>query len=418
MTTETRDIPRRPRVIASRAPTDLSVDSWTIAQTRSALRMHLDGDFSRSALLADALRGDERISADLRTRVMAVTGLPFRIDPSPAGDQRRAKAIAAELAAGWQRICPSSVARSLLRGAAFMSVAYGPIRWAAEGGRWWPTVEPWHLQHLTLDRSRNTWRTQTTMGLEDVVPGDGSWLAYQPEGERAWIDCAVRGLAIPYHLRTFARRDWGRFNEKHGLPITGAVVPEEADQDDKDDFFRDLRNLGSEGIVLLPRDREDRGFKLEMIEPKNVASWKSFEATLYHCDVSIAVALLGQAATAQEGGSFAKAVALAAYRQDLVEADAASLAQALRTQVLRPWAAFNFGDADLAPVVVWDPTPPEDAAKLATTLQTAGVALAPWQAAAAAAGFDVDFESLAQRFGVPIRRRVEPAPTTDPAPQD
>ena len=99
MTTETRDIPRRPRVIGSRAPTDLTADTWTIPQTRRALKLHLDGDFSRSALLADAMRGDERISADLRTRVMAVTGLPFRVDPSPAGDQRRAKMIAAELAA-------------------------------------------------------------------------------------------------------------------------------------------------------------------------------------------------------------------------------------------------------------------------------------------------------------------------------
>lgn len=405
MTTETRDIPRRPRVIASRAPTDLTVDSWTIVQTRSALRQHLDGDFSRSALLADAMRADERISADLRTRVMAVTGLPFRIDPSPAGDQRRAKAIAAELSAAWSTICPSATARTLLRGAAFMGVTFGPVRWEASGGRWWPRVEPWHAQHLRLDATRDTWQAQTTTGLEDVVPGDGSWIVYQPEGQRAWIDCAVRGLAIPYHLRTFARRDWGRFSEKHGLPITGAVVPEEADVEDKDDFFRDLRTLGSEGIVLLPRDREDRGFKLEMIEPKNVGSWKAFEAALYHCDVSIAVALLGQAATAQEGGSYAKAQALAAYRQDLLEAEAVALAEMLREQVLRPWARFNFGDAELAPVLVWDATPPEDAGQLATTLSTAGTALATWQSAAAAQGYDLDFEAIAQRFGVPIRRR-------------
>lgn len=406
MTTETRDIPRRPRVIASRAPTDLSVDSWTIAQTRSALRQHLDGDFSRSALLADAMRADERISADLRTRVMAVTGLPFRIDPSPAGDQRRAKMIAAELAAGWSRICPSATVRTLLRWAALSSVAFGPVEWTSDGGRWWPSVQPWHLQHLRLDATRDTWQAQTTTGIVDVVPGDGTWLVYQPEGARGWIDCAVRGLAIPYHMRSFARRDWGRFNEKHGLPITGAVVPEEADANDKDDFFRDLRTLGSEGVVLLPKDREGRGFDLTMIEPKNVSAWKAFEAALYHCDVSIAVQLLGQAATAQEGGSYAKAVALAAYRQDLLEAEAASLAEVLRTQVLRPWALWNFGDADLAPILVWDATPPEDAGQLATTLQTAGNALASWQSAAAAQGFDLDFEALAQRFGVPIRRRV------------
>jgi len=410
MTTETRDIPRRPRVIGSRAPTDLTADTWTIPQTRRALKLHLDGDFSRSALLADAMRGDERISADLRTRVMAVTGLPFRVDPSPAGDQRRAKMIAAELAAGWSRICPAATSRALLRSAAFMGLGYGPVRWEADGGRWWPRIEPWHMQHLRLDITRETWTTQTTLGLEDVIPGDGSWLVYAPEGDRSWIDCAVRGLALPYHLRKDSRRDWGRFNEKHGLPITGAVVPEEADQEDKDDYFSDLRNLGNEGVVLLPKDRDGRGFGLEMIEPKNVQSWKALEAALYHCDVSIAVAMLGQASNAQEGGSYAKATALAAYRQDLLEAEAAALAEALRVQVLRPWALWNFGDAELAPLLVWDATPPEDAAKLATTLQTAGTAIAPWQAAAAAAGYDLDFEALAQRFGVPLRRRPTSAP--------
>lgn len=415
MTDATPNIPRRPRTLGARALYDLTVSEWTLAQTRSALRQHLDGDFSRSALLADAMRGDERIASDLRTRCMAVTGLPFRIDPAPNGDGRRAKAIAAELAAAWPSICPASTVRSLLRWAIFCGLSYGPVRWTATGGRWWPTIEPWHLQHARHNPNTLLVETQTTTGLESVVPGDGTWLLYAPEGERSWVECAVRGLAIPYHLRRDSRRDWGRFNEKHGLPITGAVVPEEADADDKSDFFSDLRKLGSEGVVLLPKDREGRGFDLTMIEPKNVQSWKAFEGALYHCDISIAVALLGQASNAQEGGSYAKATALALIRQDLLEADAASLAETLREQVLRPWAVFNFGDAELAPVLVWDATPPEDASKLATTLQTAGTALAPWQQQAEARGFDVDFEAIAQRFGVPLKRRTGPAPVT---PQD
>lgn len=410
---DTPDIPRRPRLLGARSITDLSVSEWTIGATRAALRQHLDGDFHRSALLADAMRGDERIASDLRTRCMALTGLPFRIDPAPNGDGRRAKAVAAELAAVWSHICPASTARSLLRWAVFCGLSYAPVRWTSTGGRWWPTIEPWHLQHARYNAVTEHIEAQSTTGIETVTPGDGTWLLYEPEGPRSWVECAVRGLAIPYHLRKDSRKDWGRFNEKHGLPITGAVVPEEADKDDKDDFFADLRKLGSEGIVMLPKDREGRGFDLAMIEPKNVQGWKAFEGALYHCDVSIAVALLGQASNAQEGGSFAKATALDLIRQDLLEADAASLAETIRNQVLRPWAMFNFGDPDLAPVPVWDATPPEDATQAATTLATAGSALTSWQSAAAAQGFDVDMEALAQRFGVPLKRR-EPAPTTPP----
>jgi hypothetical protein len=144
------------------------------------------------------------------------------------------------------------------------------------------------------------------------------------------MDASIRGLAIPYLLRGLSRRDWARFCEKHGLPITGAIVPEEADTDDKDNFFDDLRQLAGEGIVMLPRDRDGKGFGLEMIEPKNVQAWQGFEHVLLHCDVSIAVELLGQASNAQEGGSYAKAVALGTIRQDLLEADASSIAETIR----------------------------------------------------------------------------------------
>lgn len=415
MPTTTEDIPRRPRVIGARSQADLTVSEWTLAQTRAALRQHLDGDFHRSALLADAMRGDERIAGDLRTRVMAVTGLPFRLDPSPTGDQRRARAVAAELAARWSSICPASVVRDLLRWAVFCGQGFGPIRWTSDGGRWWPRIEPWHVQHLRHDDVSDTWVAQTDAGPADVVPGDGAWLVYSPEGARGWVECAVRGLAIPYHLRRDTRRDWGRFGEKHGLPITGAVVPDTASQDDKDAYFADLRRLGSEGVVVFPRDRDGKGFGLEMIEPKNATAWQAFEKAIYHCDVSIAVALLGQASHAQEGGSYAKATALGAIRQDLLEADAASLAETIHTQVLRPWARFNYGDADLAPVPCWDATPPEDASAAATTIQTAGNALAQWQSAAASQGFTVDLEAFAERFKVPLKRLVVDPP---PIPQD
>lgn len=417
--TRDEDIPRRPRVISGRALADVQVSTWTVSQVRTALRLHVDGDFHRSALLADAARGDDRIKSDLRTRVYAVTGLPFRLDPSPTGDQRRAKAVRDELAAAWPKIMPPSLVRQILRWGVLQGVGYGLMDWTAASGRWWPSIEVWHPQHLRWHDSRRVLEASSTAGTLDVVPGDGAWLAFQPEGDRGWMDASIRGLAVPYLLRGLSRRDWARWCEKHGLPITGAIVPEEADTDDKDDFFDDLRQLAGEGIVMLPRDRDGKGFGIEMIEPKNFTAWQGFEHVIKHCDVSIAVELLGQASNAQEGGSYAKAVALNTIRQDILEADAVSIAQTLREQILRPWAHFNFGDADLAPLPVWDATPPEDATALATTWQTAGDALAKLQQSAAAQGMEVDLEAFAARFGIPLRRATAPlpAPTAPPPAQ-
>lgn len=406
------DIPRRPRVVSGRALSDVHVTTWTVGQVRTALRLHVDGDFHRSALLADAARGDDRIKSDLRTRVYAVTGLPFRLDPSPTGDQRRARAVRDELAAEWPRICPPSLVRQILRWGILQGVGYGAVPWESSGGRWWPRPTVWHPQHLRHHEHREALEAQTTEGLVDVVPGDGAWLCYQPEGDRGWMDASIRGLAIPYLLRSLSRRDWARFSEKHGLPITGAVVPESADTDDKDNFFDDLRQLAGEGIVMLPRDREGRGFGIEMIEPGNAAAWQGFERILQHCDVSVAVELLGQASNATDGGSYAKAVALGTIRQDILEADAAAIAATLHADLLRPWARFNFGDPDLAPLPVWDATPPEDTAALATTWQTAGNALGALQAAAQARGMDIDLDAFAARFGIPLVRRAAPPPPT------
>lgn len=409
------DIPRRPRVVAGRAVADLNVATWTVGAVRSALRLHVTGDFTRSGQLCDALRGDDRIKSDLRTRAYALTGLPFRLDPSPTGDQRRAKAVRDELAAAWPRLFPAALIRTILRWGILEGVAYGLTDWSSSGGRWWPTVDIWHPQHLRYHDQRRVLEAQSTAGLLEVIPGDGTWLRYEPEGELGWMDASVRGLAIPYLLRGLSRRDWARFGEKHGLPITGAVVPEDADAEDKDGFFDDLRQLASEGIVMLPRDREGKGFSIEMIEPKNFTAWQGFEHVLGHCDVSIAVELLGQASNADQGGSFAKATALAFIRQDILEADAASVAETIHADILRPWAAFNFGDPDLAPLPVWDATPPEDASKLATTLSTAGTAIAGWQAAAATQGLEVDVEALAEKLGMPLRKLTAkpPAPPQD-----
>jgi len=393
-------------------------DRWTVGKVRAALSSHITGFFADSARLVDAMLADDRVNADTRTRVFAVTGLPFRIEPAKTGDQRRAKSIAADLETLWPHIAPQAVLHDLIRWSVLFGFSLASTSWETSARQWVPRLTFWHPQHATwLDYDR-TLRVQTMAGESIIAPGAGTWVLHAPDGARPWMEGAVRGLAIQWLARQYAMRDQSRDSEKYGLHILGAVVPQEADKTEKESFFNDLRRLGSEGLVMLPRDREDRGFDVKYLDPGTPA-WEGFERLIARCERSIATRILGQSNTASsDGGSYAKAVALDAIRQDLLESDARSLAQTLYAQVLRPWAQYNFGDADLAPRPVWDATPPADTSSLATTHKTAGEAIASWSTAAAAVGLAVDVEAMAQTYGVPLRRApTPPAPVAPPAPE-
>lgn len=416
-------VPLAPRVerrpaSAPQSWADVVDDRWTVGKVRAALTAHITGQFSDSARLVDAMLADDRVNADTRTRVFAVTGLPFRLEPAKIGDQRRAKSIAAALEVLWPYIAPQAVLHDLIRWSVLFGFSLASTSWETSARQWVPRLTFWHPQHVTWQDFDRTLRAQTTTGEALIAPGAGTWVLHAPDGARPWMEAAVRGLAIQWLARQYAMRDQSRDSEKYGLHVMGAVVPQEADKGEKESFFNDLRRLGSEGLVMLPRDREDRGFDVKYLDPGTPA-WEGFERLIARCERSIATRILGQNNTASaDGGSYAKAVALDAIRQDLLESDARSLAQTLYAQVLRPWAQYNYGDADLAPRPVWDATPPADTSSLATTHKTAGEAIASWSTAAASAGLVVDVEAMAQTYGVPLRRApAPPAPVAAPAPE-
>src|SRR6185312_1603999 len=93
--------------------------------------------------------------------------------------------------------------------------------------------------------------------------------------------------------------------------------------------------------------------------------------------------------------------------QAILEADARALAKTLYVQVLRPFAAITFGDAELAPQVLWNVSPPEDHKTNAATLQSFGQALNFLRTA----GYKLkDPVALARRYGIKLGEieHVEP----------
>ena len=130
------------------------------------------------------------------------------------------------------------------------------------------------------------------------------------------------------------------------------------------------------------------------------------------CEQSITITILGQNLTTQAAeGSFAAARVHGDVKQTILEHDEATLSALVYEQIARPWALYNFGDADLAPRTHWDIRPTED--------QTARVAVLNQFALACqaltSAGVRFDPGALAKEFHLPFDSQFAGVPKPERA---
>jgi phage gp29-like protein len=406
-------MPRPAAALARRYTTVPQLSEWTPSRVRAALREHERGDFRSSSLLAEAMERNPRIMGALQTRTLGLQGLPFCVEPAEA-DKRRAARVARDLESAWWKIAPEDVLCELHRWAVLLGVAFAEVVWETRDGRWVPMLHVVHPYHVRWDDLQECFVAQTDSGEVPITPGDG-WFVLSYSRTRSWMRGVVRCLGMDDTLRTYAVRDWARWCEKHGLPITGLVVPSQSLDAEKSTAETNLAALGNESTILLPQDAEGRGYDAKYIEPKTV-SWEGFKSQIERISGDIAVAINGQVGTTDTkgGGSFAAAKVHERVRADYLEADAGLFGTATHEQLNAPWALYNYGSADLAPWCFWDATPPEDAKQTAETLKTAGEALSLWDATLAAHGECVDAVAFAAKLGLPTKPLEPAAPAPVP----
>ena len=364
------------------------------------------GTFLNASVLCDAMGRDDRITATLSARVNGLLALPLEFKPGV--DSAKGQKVAEDLEDSWERIFPDGELAQLLKWGRLVGAAPGEITWSTvnapnggSGKRWLPRLKVWHPQFLQW---RWDWRDYSLVtmseGVVQLEVGQAHWALYTPSGRYpAWQSGIVRALAIPFLIRWWAYRDWARYSEKHGLPIFKAQVPKGADDDIKRLFFNSLSALGSENTVKLETGDPAQGiFNIELLEPV-ANTWAGFQGLIEQCNSSIAILLLGQNLTTEvQGGSRAAATVHERVRSDFIQADSRTLATFIREQILKPWAAFNYGDAELAPHPVWEVDPPEDTQKTAQTLLALGQAFGAMKDA----GAPLDVRAVLEQLAIPM----------------
>jgi phage gp29-like protein len=374
----------------------------------AALRDLEAGYFQSAAQLCDTILRDDRIMGCLTTRLNGLLGLPFKVKPAYE-DDAQAQAIADEIDQNWDTLFPNELLAEIKRWGILVGAAPVEVVWETRDEdplktsyRWWPRLKCWHPQFMFWDPWARAYHIlQADGNYLTIEPGTGVWAMYTPHGyERAWLFGLIRCLGQHWLRRAWGYRDFSRKSEINGQAIRLAIVPAQADKEAKNRFFTAVANLGAETTLRVDQDSASDGpkYDLKLIEAQT-SGHDIFVKLLEKTETNIAIALLGQnLSTEVQGGSYAAATAHEQIRADFKRFDALSMAEFLREQVLKPWAAFNYNDPQLAPFIEWQTDPPEDAKNVADATKAMAEAVTQFVNASA----PVDLRALLEEAGVPV----------------
>lgn len=379
---------------------------WTPLHLRNALRItDSAGDLRYIAELCDQLLGDDRVSAAFLTRIGGLLGSDLTFERASFGNGRKRNRALKAIEAGedWWEIFPEDEFGRLMMWGLLAGVGFAKLHWENDpehGNRLLPRIEVWHPRWFRWDHKTKSWWVWTAeQKWVQIAAGDGEWIIYTPFGKsRPWAFGLWRGLSALWLLKLYALRDWGRYSETHGIPAwVTSGEPNDKKRQQLAELFGDLARNPS---VALPP-----GVTAELIEAK-ADTWETFHSQIQLANNGYAVAVVGgnlnlEVDKNQQTGATAQTM----VRIDFKRRDMQSASTLAHDQVLVWWAAWNFGEARLAPWPVWNVEPAEDQSLTATKWYTVANALASFRAA----GYVVDIAETAERFDIPLTALTEPA---------
>lgn len=379
-----------------------TVPDWSVFSIRAAVNAHSNGVFTSSALLFESMQADDRIQSALNGRIKGVTKCSVTMQPSENGHKGKAKRIAAELEQLWPDILPEQVLEQLLLWTIGEGFCLCELLWSARDDLWIPTLKVWHPAFVYYDISVRQYVAITQDGPVYVMQNDPKWFLFTPFGSyRGWLRGAVRSCSMPWIVRQFALRDWARYSEVHGLPQKKVKYPAQSPAPEKAAFFNAIRRIGAETSFALPQQagKDASQWDVELLEARD-RSWEAFQGLIAQCDSSITLAIRGTNLTTQvKGGSLAAAKVHKDEDSDYAQSDAKKLSSAIHDQILKLYAIYNYGDANLAPTPLFAAEQEEDLNADALTMSSFADAVGKLEAE----NWPIDRQLMADKFGIMLQ---------------
>ena len=237
--------------------------TWTASQVNVALRLLRSAEFSLASQLFDSMLEDDELPGTLAKRINGTLRADFRLELE---GKTELPARAREAQSSFCEWAPDAELFDLIASWLVLGVGIATIDWDTTGPLWIPYLRTLPTEFLRYDETSQKWYYTTLSGEVEVTPGDGKWILLT-HGQRSWIWGLIRGLARLWLGKGLAYCDWQRYNQKHGLPIVKAFTPIYRDESEKDKFIDDLSELQQEGVIGLPRDEDDKGYDVDLLEP-------------------------------------------------------------------------------------------------------------------------------------------------------
>jgi phage gp29-like protein len=403
----------RARRIDREIPNVVVESGWTPERIRTAFVSLVVGLFDLPAQLDDTLAVDSRAQSAMRTRTNGLLGQLISFSPPPQfAKDDKAKKCCRRWENHWPQMEAEPALALLLENADSLGFGYAQLLWDTGAKEWYPYLQNWNARYAFYHWILRAHIIVSLDGLAPVTPGDAHWILHAPYGQyRGWMRGSIRAVAQWWLARSYALRDWARYSERHGFPMVLADTPFGADPVDIQNFWTNVQGLGQESVIQLPNsvDLQKYGkYDLRYLEPKD-RNWQAFKELIEQCNTEITLAKLGQNLTSEvKEGSLAAARMHGDVLQVWLEADARSLSRTLYTQILRPFAALNYGNADLAPIPKWNVKPPEDQEMKARTFASFADGVNKLRQG----GINIEnIEKFAARFGLKGMKTVDVDPT-------
>lgn len=197
----------------------------------------------------------------------------------------------------------------------------------------------------------------------------------------------MRIISWMYLFKNFDLKDWVAFSEVYGMPVRLGKYDPSASEDDKKQLLDAIYTMGTDAAGIIPNNAA-----IDIIESNKTTSADVFEKFARYADEQISKAVLGQTLSSDSGGgSYAQGKVHNEVRHDLTAADAKSLAETIRRDIIKPLVIYNFGPDAGIPLFVFNSSEAEDLKVTAEIYKTLACDM----------GLQIPVDHIYKKFSIP-----------------